>query len=117
MSKVNFGAKVEYEFVQNYKILQKVFDKCNVDKVRAPPHHSAPWGAPILLAAGGLTAARAQPIEVNKLVKAKYQDNLEFLQWMKGFHDRSYSGQDYDGALRCSPRAAPPAKCDADGAG
>ena len=51
------------------------------------------------MAAGGLTAARAQPIEVNKLVKAKYQDNLEFLQWMKGFHDRSYSGQDYDGAL------------------
>ena len=59
------------------------------------------------LLAGGLTAARAQPIEVNKLVKAKYQDNLEFLQWMKGFHDRSYSGQDYDGELRCFPRAAP----------
>ena len=41
---------------------------------------------------------------MNKLVKAKYQDNLEFLQWMKGFHDRSYSGQDYDGAL---PLASP----------
>ena len=68
------------------------------------PYHSAPWGAPDLLAARGLTAARAQPIEVNKLVKAKYQDNLEFLQWMKGFHDRSYSGQDYDGAL---PLASP----------
>ena len=97
MSKVNFGAKVEYEFVQNYKILQKVFDKCNVDKVRAPASFRAVGRSGP--AAGGLTAARAQPIEVNKLVKAKYQDNLEFLQWMKGFHDRSYSGQDYDGAL------------------
>lgn len=33
MSKVNFAAKQDYEFVNNYKILQKVFDRCNVDKV------------------------------------------------------------------------------------
>lgn len=44
----------------------------------------------------------AQPIEVSKLVKAKYQDNLEFLQWMKGFHDRNYSGAEYDGVGRRS---------------
>lgn len=37
---------------------------------------------------------------MGKLVKAKYQDNLEFLQWMKGFHDRNYSGGDYDGPGR-----------------
>lgn len=37
---------------------------------------------------------------MSKLVKAKYQDNLEFLQWMKGFHDRNYSGADYDGVGR-----------------
>ena len=39
---------------------------------------------------------------MGKLVKAKYQDNLEFLQWMKGFHDRNYSGAEYDGVGRRS---------------
>ena len=74
MSKVNFGAKLEYEHVGNFKVLQTVFDKMNVDK----------------------------PVDVNKLIKGKYQDNLEFLQWMKGFFDRNYSGQDYDPVARRS---------------
>jgi len=37
---------------------------------------------------------------VDKLVKAKYQDNLEFLQWMKRFFDIKYNGQPYDSVGR-----------------
>ena len=65
---MNWGAKHEYEFVNNFKVLQKAFEKNNV----------------------------LRNIEVGKLVKAKYQDNLEFLQWMKRFHDLNSSGADYD---------------------
>lgn len=34
--------------------------------------------------------------QVAKLVKAKYQDNLEFLQWMKRYFDINYNGEPYD---------------------
>ena len=59
MSKINWQAKYEHEFVNNYKLLQQAFDKNNVHK----------------------------HIEVEKLIKAKYQDNLEFFQWFKRFFD------------------------------
>ncbi|KAL8439748.1 hypothetical protein Efla_002650 [Eimeria flavescens] len=60
MSRVKWGARLEYEFIHNYKLLQAAFDAHGIQK----------------------------HIEVNKLVKAKYQDNLEFLQWLKAFCDR-----------------------------
>jgi len=41
-----------------------------------------------------------QPIPVEKLVKCKMQDNLEFLQWMKRFWDSNYGGQVYDAVGR-----------------
>ena len=38
-----------------------------------------------------------QSVEVDKLVKAKFQDNFEFLQWFKKFFDANYGGDgDYD---------------------
>ena len=34
MKKVKFDAKLEHEFIQNWKILQNGFKKCGIDKVR-----------------------------------------------------------------------------------
>jgi RP/EB family microtubule-associated protein len=34
LSKVNFNAKHDYEYVKNYKILQAVFNKVGIDKVK-----------------------------------------------------------------------------------
>ncbi len=35
-------------------------------------------------------------LEVEKLVKAKYQDNLEFCQWLKRYWDINNNGEPYD---------------------
>lgn len=59
MSKVNWGAKSDYEFVQNYKLLQTGFNKHCVQRY----------------------------VDVDKLIRAKYQDNLEFMQWFKAFFE------------------------------
>lgn len=68
LNKVNFYARFDYEYIKNYKLLQGVFNKLNISKV----------------------------IDVNKLIKGKYQDNLEFLQWMKRFFDTHWDGSSYD---------------------
>ncbi|KAL5216867.1 hypothetical protein ABZP36_008268 [Zizania latifolia] len=53
MHKLNFDAKIEYKMMQNYQIIQDVF---------------------------------------NKLVKRRPLDNLEFLQWLKGYCDSVNGG-------------------------
>lgn len=33
---------------------------------------------------------------MDRLMKGKFQDNFEFLQWFKKFFDANYDGRDYD---------------------
>lgn len=35
-------------------------------------------------------------VPVEKLIKAKFQDNFEFLQWFKKFFDANYDGHEYN---------------------
>lgn len=60
---MKWQAKSEYEFIENFKLLQQAFARNDIKK----------------------------HIEVEKLSKAKYQDNLEFLQWLKRYFDINYN--------------------------
>ena len=37
-----------------------------------------------------------KPVPVQMLLKSKFQDNFEFLQWFKKFFDANYDGHEYD---------------------
>merc|ERR550519_2471953 len=68
LKRVKFATNLEHEYIQNFKLLQAAFKKLNVDKV-AP---------------------------VDRLVKGRFQDNFEFIQWFKKFFDVNYDGGEYD---------------------
>jgi len=68
LKKVKFKTNLEHEYIQNFKILQSAFKKVNVDKI----------------------------VPVDKLMKGRFQDNFEFVQWFKKFFDANYGGDEYD---------------------
>jgi|Transcript_34914 RP/EB family microtubule-associated protein len=72
MNKVNFNAKNEYEFGKNLKLLQIVFVNVGIEKV----------------------------IDIDKLAKGKYQDNFEFMQWLKVYFDHNNKDEPYDAVAR-----------------
>lgn len=61
MKRVNWHAHSDFQFIENYKILQMAMNKTNVRK----------------------------HVDVDKLIRAKYQDNLEFCQWLKAFYEQA----------------------------
>lgn len=67
--RVKWSTKLEHEFINNFKVLQEYFKALAVDKI----------------------------VPVEKLVKGKFQDNFEFVQWFKKFFDANYTAaHDYD---------------------
>jgi len=68
LKKVKFSTNLEHEYIQNFKTLQNSFKKMNVDKI----------------------------VPVEKLIRGRFQDNFEFLQWFKKFFDANFDGADYD---------------------
>ncbi|OBZ81934.1 Microtubule-associated protein RP/EB family member 3 [Choanephora cucurbitarum] len=93
MTKVKFDTKHEYEYVANYKVLQHTFDKHKIDKV----NNANKMKFKCMV---DTKPSKKKIIPVDKLIKCKFQDNLEFLQWVKRFWDQNFPGGEYDAPLR-----------------
>ncbi|XP_044313596.1 microtubule-associated protein RP/EB family member 1 [Drosophila rhopaloa] len=68
IKRIKFRTNQEHEHLHNFKILQAGFKKVSVDKV----------------------------VPIDKLIKGRFQDNFEFLQWFRKFFDANYDGRAYD---------------------
>lgn len=82
MRKVNWMAKVEHEYIPNYKVLQAAFDKLDI----------------------------ARNVPVDQLIRGKYQDNLEFLQWLKCYWEKEGGAghRQYDAVAVRADKTLPP---------
>ncbi|XP_071158165.1 microtubule-associated protein RP/EB family member 3-like [Mytilus galloprovincialis] len=67
LQRVKIQTKLEHEFINNFKILQNAFNKTGTDKI----------------------------IPVERLVKGRFQDNFEFVQWFKLYFDANCRGMKY----------------------
>lgn len=73
-------AKVEHEFMPNFKILQAALNKNDIQ----------------------------QNLAIDGMIRGKYQDNLDGLQWMKCYWDRlGAAARDYDPLLAREGRPTP----------
>lgn len=68
LKRIKFCTNLEHDFVNNLKIFQNALVTMKVEK--------------------------SVPIE--RLVKGRFQDNFEFLQWFKKFFDANFDGKEYD---------------------
>ncbi|KAF1586078.1 UNVERIFIED_CONTAM: Microtubule-associated protein RP/EB family member 3, partial [Eudyptes robustus] len=70
LKRVKWNSRLELDWLANWKLVQVSWKQLGIDKV----------------------------VPVEKLIKGKFQDNFEFLQWFKKFFDANYDGREYNPA-------------------
>ncbi|VDD95493.1 unnamed protein product [Enterobius vermicularis] len=68
LRRVKWNSKLELDWLDNWKLLQTAWKSLGVEKI----------------------------VPVEKLIKGKFQDNFEFLQWFKKFFDANYDDHEYN---------------------
>lgn len=68
LKRIKYCTNLEHDFINNLKIFQNALVTMKVDKA----------------------------VPIDRLVKGRFQDNFEFVQWFKKFFDVNYDGKDYD---------------------
>ncbi|VDN54810.1 unnamed protein product [Dracunculus medinensis] len=68
LRRVKWNSRLELDWLSNWKLLQTAWKSLGIDKI----------------------------VPVEKLIKGKFQDNFEFLQWFKKFFDANFDGHEYN---------------------
>ncbi|KAI6225072.1 hypothetical protein M3Y99_01379200 [Aphelenchoides fujianensis] len=68
LRKVKWNPRSDMDSIANWKVLQNAWHELGINK----------------------------PVQVQVLMKGKFQDNFEFLQWFRRFYDNNNAGYEYD---------------------
>lgn len=68
LHKIKWNSKSDLDHLQNWKLVQHAWHDLGITK----------------------------PVQVQVLMKGKFQDNFEFLQWFRRFYDHNNAGYEYD---------------------
>ena len=110
LHKVNFNAKYHYEYIKNFNVLLDVFNSQKIQKVRTFTQITTIYSAIMnmirrlsesiivtnLYVCVCVCLGFVQRVDVERLIRGRTQENLEFLQWMKHLWDVRYKGQEYN---------------------
>ncbi|KAH8402028.1 hypothetical protein KR009_009310 [Drosophila setifemur] len=79
LKRVKMSAKLEHEYLHNLKLFQAAFNRLKLDKT----------------------------VPIDRLIKGRFQDNFEFLQWFKKFFDSQAPGLENIKSLANAPVPKP----------